>query len=191
MTATTVYVALLRGINVGGRSKLPMADLRRIAAECGFGDVQTYIQSGNVLLTSPAGAGSVAATLRAAIAAEGGPKPSVAVRSRAELAAVVAGNPYLDRSTDPKQLHVSFAVDGAGPQEIDDLDLAQFAPEELTVAGRETYLFLPDGIGRSKLAEAWQRQHDRGSRRTSAEATVRNWRTVTTLLGLADKIEPS
>ena len=93
MPATSVYVALLRGINVGGRSTLPMADLRRVAAECGFGSVATYIQSGNLLFTATLGADAAAARLEEAIAAEGGPTPRVAVRSRAELAAVVAGNP--------------------------------------------------------------------------------------------------
>jgi uncharacterized protein (DUF1697 family) len=178
MTATTVYVALLRGINVGGRAVLPMADLRRVATGCGFGDVQTYIQSGNLVFTSSAPATTVATELGRAIAAEGGPKPGVAVRSHAQLAAVVAGNPYLDRSTDPKQLHVAFVVEGARPHAVDDLDLARFEPDELTVAEGETYLFLPNGMGRSKLAEVLGRQQ-------GADATVRNWRTVTKLLDLA------
>ena len=175
----TVFVALLRGINVGGRSKLPMSQLRQVAADCGFGAVQTYISSGNLVLTSSASAAAVAEQLEAAIAAAGGPQPRVAVRSRAELAAVVAGNPYVERSGDAKQLHVAFAVAGTEPRLPDGLDLAQFAPEELTVADREIYLFLPNGIGRSKLAEALARQH-------TADATSRNWRTVTRLLALAE-----
>ncbi len=121
----------------------------------------------------------MAGRLEAAIAAAGGPAPRVAVRTRDELAAVVAGNPYLERSTEAKQLHVAFLVEGAEPAPLDGLDLDRFAPEELTVVGRETYLFLPDGIGRSKLAEAL-------SRPKSTDATVRNWRTVTKLLELAD-----
>jgi uncharacterized protein (DUF1697 family) len=175
----TVYVALLRGINVGGRSKLPMARLRELATGCGFGAVRSYIQSGNLVFTSSEPAATVAARLESSIAAAGGPQPRVAVRSRDELAAVVAGNPYLERSTEAKQLHVAFLVEGADPAQLDGLDLDQFAPEELTVVGRETYLFLPDGIGRSKLAEAL-------SRPKSTDTTVRNWRTVTTLLELAE-----
>ena len=180
----TVYVALLRGINVGGRSKLPMAQLRALAIECGLAEVRTYIQSGNLVFASPDPAAAVAGRLEATIAAAGGPAPRVAVRSRDELAAVVAGNPYLEQSTDAKQLHVAFLVEGADPAPLDELDLPGFAPEELTVRGRETYLYLPNGIGRSKLAEAL-------SRPKSTDATVRNWRTVLKLLELAEStVEP-
>jgi uncharacterized protein (DUF1697 family) len=182
MPAPSVYVALLRGINVGGRSTLLMAVLRRVAADCGFGSVATYIQSGNLLFTATLGADAAAARLEEAIAAEGGPTPRVAVRSRAELAAVVAGNPYVGRSTDDKQLHVAFLTQGAEQPSLDGIDLARFAPDEVTVSGRETYLFLPNGIGRSKLAEALGR--------LPAEATVRNWRTVTTMLSRAEAITP-
>ena len=178
----TVYVALLRGINVGGRSMLPMAKLRELVTGAGFGAVQTYIQSGNLILTSPDPAGSVATRLEAAIAAAGGPAPRVAVRGREELAAVLAANPYLEKATEPKQLHVAFLVEGADPVPLDALDLAAFAPEELTVRGRETYLFLPNGIGRSKLAEALVRPK-------STDATVRNWNTVRKLYELAESTE--
>ena len=182
MATTTVYVALLRGINVGGRSTLSMADLRRVASGCGFGSVATYIQSGNLVLTSTSGPDAVAARLEEAIAAEGGPTPRAAVRSRAELSAVVAANPYADRSTAATRVHVAFLAQGAEPPALDGIDLARFAPDELTVRGRETYLFLPNGIGRSKLAEALAR--------LPAPATVRNWRTVTTLLSRAEAIAP-
>ena len=174
----TVFVALLRGVNVGGRSKLPMAQLRQTAADCGFGAVQTYIQSGNLVLTSDRRPAAVAELLASAIVTEGGLRPRVAVRSHDELAALAAGNPYLARSTEPKQLHVAFLAGGTEPVLPAEPELARFAPEELTVAGRDTYFFLPNGLGRSKLAEAF-------SRRT-ADATWRNWRTVLALLKLAD-----
>jgi uncharacterized protein (DUF1697 family) len=177
-----VYVALLRGINVGGRSALPMAQLRQVATECGFGAVRTYIQSGNLVFTSPDPAAEVAGRLEAAVAAAGGPAPRVALRTRDELAAVVAGNPYQELATDPKQLHVAFLVEGAEPVPLDGLELDRFAPEALTVAGREVYLYLPGGIGRSALAEALTRPR-------STDATVRNWRTVTTLVDLAAETE--
>jgi len=177
-----VYVALLRGINVGGRSALPMAQLRQVATECRFGAVRTYIQSGNLVFTSPDPAAEVAARLEAAVAAAGGPAPRVALRTRDELAAVVAGNPYQELATDPKQLHVAFLVEGAEPVPLDGLELDRFAPEELTVVGREVYLYLPGGIGRSALAEALTRPR-------STDATVRNWRTVTKLVDLAAETE--
>ena len=178
----TVYVALLRGINVGGKTTLPMARLRELATGCGLGAVRTYIQSGNLVFTSSEPAGAVAGRLEAAIAAAGGPAPRVAVRSQAELAAVMAGNPYLDKATEAKQLHVAFLVEGADPTPLDGLDLAAFAPDELTVRGRETYLFLPNGLGRSKLAEALARPK-------STDSTVRNWNTVTKLHTMAESTE--
>ena len=178
----TVYVGLLRGINVGGRTVLPMAQLRELATGCGLGAVRTYIQSGNLVFTSSDPAGVVAGRLEAAIAAAGGPAPRVAVRSHAELAAVLAGNPYLDKATEATQLHVAFLVEGADPTPLDELDLAAFAPEDLTVRGRETYLFLPNGLGRSKLAEALARPK-------STDSTVRNWNTVTKLHAMAESTE--
>jgi uncharacterized protein (DUF1697 family) len=153
-----------------------------VAVECGLGAVRTYIQSGNLVFTSPDPAGAVAGRLEAAIAAAGGPAPRVAVRSRPELASVMAGNPYLDKATQATQLHVAFLVEGAAPAPLDELDLAAFAPEELTVRGRETYLFLPNGIGRSKLAEALARPK-------STDATVRNWNTVTKLHTMAESTQ--
>jgi uncharacterized protein (DUF1697 family) len=177
----TIYVALLRGINVGGKGALPMKALREMAEGCGFADVATYIQSGNVVFRSSEGAGAVARALRAAIAAAGGVDPAIAVRTRAQLAKVVAANPYVDRSDDDKQLHVTFAVEGARFSADPTIDLAAFAPEEVTIRPREVYLFLPGGIGRSKLAVEL-------SKRKPADGTTRNWRTTTRLLAMADEL---
>lgn len=176
----TIYVALLRGINVGGRSTLAMGDLREMAASCGFTDVATYIQSGNVVFRSSASATSVATDLRRAIASAGGVDPAIAVRTRTQLTKVVAANPYVDRADDDKQLHVSFAVDGVRFT-TPDLDFAAFAPEEVTVRTHEVYLYLPDGIGRSKLAAQL-------SKRGQQDGTTRNWRTTKRLLAMADEL---
>ena len=172
----TVLVALLRGINVGGAGTLSMAAVRDIARGCGFADVATYIQSGNVVFRSE---GSDPATLgkqlRSAIRGATDLDPEVHVRTVDELAAVVDGNPFVDRAADPKQLHVSFLTEEPAPVE---LDPAAFEPEAWAFGDRAVYLFLPDGIGRSKLAT----QLARGA---GAGGTTRNWRTVTTLLDMA------
>jgi uncharacterized protein (DUF1697 family) len=176
----TVMVALLRGINVGGSGKLAMSDLRRIAAGCGFGDVQTYVQSGNVVfstsLRSPAAA---AERLGAAVADGAGITAAVVVRTRAELRQVVEANPYAHLSPGPTQLHVVF-LPGGERAELPAIDLERFAPESAAAVGQQLYLHLPDGIGRSKLATALNRSVGHG--------TARNWRTVTTLLDLAEAI---
>jgi uncharacterized protein (DUF1697 family) len=170
-------VALLRGVNVGGKAKLAMADLRRIVEGCGCTDVATYIQSGNVVLRSPASAAKVATDLRQAIADDTGLAPDVMVRTRAQLAKVVAANPFVDRSDDPIQLHTVFMHEPARAA-LAGVDLEPYVPEEAAAVGKELYLFLPGGIGRSKLAADLSRRGTRGG-------TTRNWRTVLTLHQMA------
>jgi uncharacterized protein (DUF1697 family) len=170
-------VALLRGVNVGGRNSLPMADLREIASACGYEDVRTYIQSGNLVLSATGGAKAVARTLEEAIASRTSVASDVVVRTAAELDAIVKGNPFLARGEDPAHLHVLFSahpIEASGP--LSDLDA--YRPDEAVVAGRELYLFLPNGLGRSKLAaDVTGRKGPRG--------TVRNWRTVQKLVEMA------
>ncbi|UZN01982.1 DUF1697 domain-containing protein [Cellulomonas sp. S1-8] len=174
----TVMVALLRGVNVGGATKVPMVDLRRVVADAGYGDVRTYVNSGNVLLTTDAtDTDEVAATLRAACAAAFAVGPDVIVRTRDELHAVVAGNPFLDRDDDPTHHHVVF-LPGRETARLPDVDVTP--PEDLAAAGREVYLFLPHGMGRSPLAARLARQ-------PGPVGTARNWRTVTTLARMADE----
>jgi len=176
----TVMVALLRGVNVGGRSSLAMADLRAIAEGCGHDDVRTYIQSGNVVFaTTKRSPDAVARELEAAIAEATSVHPDVVVRTRAQLAKVVDANPFLQRGEDEKHLHVVFMAPGGAEPKLPDLD--PFLPEELAVVGTERYLFLPGGMGRSKLAAALSRQK-------GAVGTARNWRTVTKLLEMADDL---
>ena len=174
----TVMVALLRGINVGGRGKLPMADLRAIATDLGYDDVATYIQSGNLVLSSRESAASVARDLAKAIAAAGHVSPAVMIRTRTQLAKLVRDNPFLTRGEDAGLQHVLF-TEGPAKAALAGLDLRSYAPEEAIAVGHELYLFLPNGVGRSKLAVDVGRQKVVG--------TMRSWRTVTTVLAMADE----
>jgi uncharacterized protein (DUF1697 family) len=169
-------VALLRGINVGGRGKLPMADLRAMAAGCGFTDVATYIQSGNLVFASTEEPATAAASLAEAVAAGSGVTTKVIIRTGTELAEVVDDSPFLARGEDPGSLHVVFL----GPDDIPALpdDLDAFAPDEAVVVGSEVHLFMPSGLGRSKLAA-----------KVTRSGTTRNWRTVTTLLDMVRAID--
>ena len=106
-----VLVALLRAVNVGGR-KVAMADLRQVAEDLGYDDVRTYIQSGNLLVTTTTGAAAVAKALEQGIADRCGVDTDVIVRTKAQLAKVVAASPYLARGADPKHLHVVFCRGG-------------------------------------------------------------------------------
>lgn len=170
-------IGLLRGVNVGGTGKLAMADLRRLCAECGFERVTTYIQSGNVVFDADVDTAEARRRLEQALATHMGKPIDVAVRTADELAAVIADNPYLERTDDPAALHVAFAV-GDGDAELPSDELARFAPEEALAAGRHVYFFLPGGVGRSKLLQYL-------GRRPNQAGTLRNWRTVTKLAELA------
>jgi uncharacterized protein (DUF1697 family) len=172
-------VALLRGVNVGGHGQLPMADLRAMAEALGYDDVTTYVQSGNLVLSTSHGAARVARELAAAIEAGSSVAPAVVVRTRSQLAEVVRDSPFLARGADEAHLHVLFA-DGPASRCTKALDLHSYAPEEAIAVGRELHLHLPNGVGRSKLAEAIGRQK-------GVVATMRSWRTVTKLLALADE----
>jgi uncharacterized protein (DUF1697 family) len=170
-------VALLRGINVGGKTTLPMAKLREVAEGLGYDDVTTYIQSGNLVLRTSASASTVEKDLARAIGALGGVQPAVMVRTRAQLAKVVDGNPFVRRGEDPSSCHVVFAAKATKDQ-LAGVDLPSYAPEEAASVGKELYLFLPGGVGRSKLAGDLAKQKD-------AVGTMRSWRTVTKLLEVA------
>jgi uncharacterized protein (DUF1697 family) len=170
----TVHVGLLRGVNVGGKTKLPMADLRRIAEGCGFDDVRTYVQSGNVVFRTSGAAAAVAKKLRSAIAAGTSLNPAIAIRSAEQLAKVVEQCPFDDTAN----VHVTFLVEGA-KHAAPKVEQEQFAPERYDVRGREVYLYLPNGLGRSKLAAALSK----GA--AAADGTTRNWRTVTAVLEMA------
>jgi uncharacterized protein (DUF1697 family) len=181
------HVALLRGINVGGRNKVAMADLREIVTSLGHTDVATYIQSGNVVFTSPeTDATRLAGDLEQAVAERLGVQPGVVVVSRQQLQQVIDSNPYPDE-TSSRCLHAVFRA-----QEMDRAGIAAVAQaqqrasdkgshDEATVVGRVVFLRTPDGIGRSELAAQLAR-----SGAAMASGTARNWATVTKLMTLLD-----
>jgi uncharacterized protein (DUF1697 family) len=177
----TVYVALLRGINVGGKNKVPMGALREVFAALGHEDVVSYIQSGNVVFTSAAKEAKISSDLAAAIKQEFGLPVPVIVRSRGELARVTKSNPYLKAATGPSQLHVTFLAVKPTAAAIKQLDPDRGAPDEFTVKGREIFMYLPHGMGRSKLTI------DYFEKRLGTLATARNWNTVNKLLDLMDR----
>jgi uncharacterized protein (DUF1697 family) len=176
----TRYVALLRGINVGGRTRLAMADLRRLALDLGHTEVETYLQSGNLLFSSPAGRPArLAGEIERRIAKDLGLSVTVLLRTGDELARVVAANPFLGGSADLAKLHVTFLAEAPDPERAAGLEAPAGEPDELSLAGREVYLHTPDGYGRSKLSNAFL------EKRLGVAATTRNWKTVGRLRDLA------
>ncbi len=182
------HIALLRGINVGGRNKVSMPDLRQVVASLGHTGVSTYIQSGNVIFTAlETQTATIASALERAIAEALGVRPRVVVLSRDDLDQVIRGNPY-PGEPNPKCVHAVFFGQDIGP----DAAAAVAATEkraaerggrdEARVAGQTLYLHTPDGFGRSELAALLL---GRSSSPVSA-GTARNWSTVTKLLALCD-----
>jgi uncharacterized protein (DUF1697 family) len=145
--ATTAYAALLRGINVGGRSMLAMRDLKALCEQEGYGSVRTYIASGNVVFTAKAGEAAVRTSLERAVTRHMGRPVAVLVRTAAELAATIAANPF--RGAAGNRVLVFFQPE---PPPKDAL-AGVVAPdgEELAVRGRELFVHYPNGMGRSKL----------------------------------------
>lgn len=143
----TAYVALLRAVNVGGTTSLPMADLRTLCERAGMAGVRTYIASGNVVFSSSSAEQEVQRALEAALEAHVGCPVGVVVRTAEEMAAVLAGNPFPHAA--PNRT-VAIFLDAPPP--ADALAGASGrADEEIALGGREIYVHYPTGIGTSKL----------------------------------------
>ncbi|HEY1737183.1 MAG TPA: DUF1697 domain-containing protein [Acidimicrobiia bacterium] len=172
------YAAFLRAVNVGGRS-LAMAELRALCADLGFTDVQTYVQSGNVVLASRSKSErGVQRTIEEGIADRFGLEVPVMLRSHEELVAVLDANPYAATGADPARLLVMFLDAAPKAATARSVDGEQHAPDVFTVVGREIYLYCPNGYGRSKLTNAFF------ERKLGVRATGRSWRTLGKLAGL-------
>ena len=171
----TTYVGLLRGINVGGARRLPMAACRAAFEAGGASDVRTYIQSGNVVFDHAADEDAALAALVPSLARAAGFDVPLVLRTAEAWATLADRCPFDD--PDPTKVHVAFRPVAPEPDPLDEVDWAPFAPEAIAVDGREVFLHLPDGMGRSKLAQRVAR--------VAPDATVRNRRTVDQLAALA------
>ncbi len=178
------YVALLRGINLGSHNKVPMPALRALVEDLGHGDVTTYIQSGNVVLTSKDSGATITAALQKAIAKEFGIDVVVFVRSKQQLQKVVDSNPFLKQGKDPGALHVVFLSNKPKADKVKALTAIDLGSEEVAVKGTEAYLHLPNGYGRAKLGNAFV------EKQLGVAGTTRNWRTTAKLLELAAPDRP-
>jgi uncharacterized protein (DUF1697 family) len=180
MPVLTTYVALIRGVNVGGSTPLPMAGLRATLASLGLAGPATYLQSGNAVFGSQSrDASRLAAAIEQQIAAELGASVSVVLRTPGELRTIVGGNPFPEAAADPARLHVVFLAAVPERDALATLDPDRSPPDEFRARGSEIYVRYPNGSGRSKLTL------DYFERRLGVRATARNWNTVTKLLELA------
>lgn len=168
-------VALLRGINLGARNRVAMADLRALVEALGGEDVRTYVQSGNVVFRSGRKPAELERAIEKAISSGLGLDVTVIVRTAGRLAKLVERSPY----GAAEGQHVTFLAEKPDARRARELAETSFDPDEFRVSGREVYLHLPKGYGGSKLSNAFF------EKQLGVRATTRNWRTVTALAELA------
>jgi uncharacterized protein (DUF1697 family) len=173
MGSAQSFAALLRGINVGGKNRLPMRDLEALLASLGHEDVASYIQSGNVVFRSAdADAGRVAEAIESGISARFELDVRVLLRTHVELEGIVSKCPF------GEAVHVVFLDGAPTADKVSALERSRSPGDAFEVSGREIYLSLRNGAGRTKLTLEWF------ERRLGAVGTQRNWNTVLRLVAL-------
>jgi len=175
-----IYIALLRGINVGGNNILPMKELVQLLEQLGFLQVKTYIQSGNVVFISGENnTPELRQKIRTAIQKKYGFEPHVFLLTSDELAQAISVNPFPEAEQDFRSLHLYFIESDPVNPDFNRLENLRKDNERFKLAGRVFYLHAPDGIGQSKLAERVEKALD-------VMVTARNWRSVCEIKKLAD-----
>ncbi|MFF4850178.1 DUF1697 domain-containing protein [Streptomyces sp. NPDC001194] len=178
---TKKYAALLRGINVGGARKVPMAELREVLEGLGLTEVRTYLQSGNAVFTSPEkDPAALARELERAIEARFGFAVACLVADGEYLRAVAEACPFPAAELEGRQLHATFLSAQPAEERFASIDGPSYLPEEYRIGDRVVYLYAPDGLGRSKLGEALHKP----AVFKGIDATTRNWNTVAKLVEL-------
>jgi uncharacterized protein (DUF1697 family) len=178
----SVHVALLRGINVGGKNSLPMKELVALFSGLGCKAVRTYIQSGNVVFeANETLARRVPEALSRKILEEAGLRIPVVTRSAAELALSLRANPYLETELDPARLYVAFLASEPSRAQVQALDPRRSPPDEFVVRARDVYLHLPNGAGKTKLTNAYL------DSTLGTVSTLRNLATVKKLVALCNE----
>ncbi len=183
--APTTHVALLRGINVGGRNAIAMADLRAFLQDLGLENPRTLLQSGNALFGSRASPGRLEERLEAEAAKRLSLQVDFIVRSATEWSQVITDNPFRKEATaDPSHLLLMCLKTAPSTASVEALQAAVSGRELIRAAGRQLYLVYPDGIGRSRLTGALIEKTLR------TRGTARNWNTVLKLAALAERESP-
>ncbi len=175
-----MHICMLRGVNVGGQNKIKMDDLKALFVGLGHCDVNTYIQSGNVVFKGPAGdVSDLASAIEKRIARDLDLRVTALVRTTAELSRVIEDNPFIGQGAEPAKLYVTFLAGSPDPAVVRGLDVKNTEPDEFSIVDREIYVHCPNGYARTKLNNTfWERK-------LRVAATTRNWNTVNRLIELA------
>lgn len=173
------YLALLRGINVSGHKKIKMTELKTLFEDLGFGKVQTYIQSGNVVFESTS-AEDLESRIATKIQEQFGFEVAVICRTAAEMEAVVARNPFAEMvGFEAEKLHVTFLQQAPSAEKLEALKAFTFEPEMYSVSGQEIFVYCFNGYGNTKLENAFF------EKKLNVKASTRNWRTINKLIAMA------
>lgn len=166
------YALLLRGVNVGAKNSLPMAELRGMLEKLGCTGVRTYLQSGNAVFQTALAGKALTCGIEEALEKRMGRPIATTLRTRAQMKAIVQANPLGEAATDLSRLCVLFLAQTPKESQLAPLRARSWEPERFRVIGREIYTWHPDGIARSPLALAL------GKLRLQGAATMRNWNTI-------------
>jgi len=173
-----IWIALFRGINVGGNNLLPMAKLKVDLETIGLSNIRTYIQSGNVVFDASIEAdASLCEKITELVKKKYGFSPQVLILSGKQLLTAIESNPFPKAVTDPSKLHFSFLAEAPTKPDLTALEIKKTATEKYKLIDQVFYLHAPDGIGRSKLAANVEKH-------LGVVATARNYRTVEKLLAM-------
>ena len=174
------WIALLRGINVGGATVVPMKELISLFEKCNLHDIKTYIQSGNVVFRTEEGVTSLSKHIKNVLDQNLAFHPKLLLRTVEQLQEAAEANPFPQGEADPKSLHLYFLSEPPKNRDLDGLTQLKKKSESFAIIGSTFYLHAPDGIGRSKLAAQVERH-------VGVDATARNWRTVCKVLEMAQQ----
>ena len=180
-----VWVSMLRGVNVVGRNKIKMEELRALYASLKFEDPRTFIQSGNVIFRTKAkNSPALAKKIQDAIGRKFGFRPEVILRTTSELRSAITATPFASsRNLEPGKVLVTFLSGDPGPSAQATLRGLTGYPEDIHLKGRELYVYFPDGVGQATLP--WSKVE----KLTQTTGTARNWNSVTKLLAMAEELE--
>lgn len=176
------FISILRGINVSGQKKILMAELKALYESLQFKDVNTYIQSGNVIFKSNEKLSDIefATKIEKAIYKEYGFEVPVIIRSKDEIHKIISVNPFLkEKNMEEKRLYVTFLSETPAKENIEIAKGLDFSPDRFFIIGKEVYLCVPNGYGETKLSNNFF------EKKLKVNATTRNWNTVQKLLQLA------
>jgi len=184
-TEMTRYALLLRGVNVGTKNSLPMAELRAMLEKIGCTDVKTYVQSGNAVFATKLEAAALTKAIEAALERYMGRPIATTLRTHKQMKAVIDANPFAQVATNPSYLCVTFLSHAPTQSEVAPLHAQDWSPELFQIARTEIYTWYPNGQARSPLAVVLGKLRLRGA------VTARNWNTVLKLTEMLGSAAPS